>query len=72
MDGLISPKTAAGLRGVGIEYIYSMIDAGGTDWGQKIGDGENTRIKYRINKKRFILAHEAIIDEELVREVVNV
>ena len=66
----ISPRQAAEISGLDARYIRSLIDSGAVDWGEKLGNGDRGR--YWINRRKFILANQAIIDEELVREVVNV
>ena len=66
----ISPRQAAQISGLDARYIRSLIDSGAVDWGEKLGNGDRGR--YWINRRKFILANQAIIDEELVREVVNV
>ena len=66
----ISPRQAAESSGVDARYIRSLIDSGAVDWGEKLGNGD--RVRYWINRRKFIIENQAIINEELVREVVNV
>ena len=66
----ISPRQAAELSGLAARYIRSLIDSGAVDWGEKLGNGD--RVRYWINRRKFIIENQAIINEELVREVVNV
>ena len=66
----ISPRQAAEISGLDVRYIRSLIDSGAVDWGEKLGNGD--RVRYWINRRKFIIENQAIINEELVREVVNV
>ena len=66
----ISPRQAAEISGLDSRYIRSLIDSGAVDWGEKLGNGD--RVRYWINRRKFIIENQAIINEELVREVVNV
>ena len=66
----ISPRHAAEISGLDARYIRSLIDSGAVDWGEKLGNGD--RVRYWINRRKFIIENQAIINEELVREVVNV
>ena len=66
----ISPRQAAEISGLDARYIRSLIDSGAVDWGEKLGYGD--RVRYWINRRKFIIENQAIINEELVREVVNV
>ena len=66
----ISPRQAAEISGLDARYIRSLIDSGAVEWGEKLGNGD--RVRYWINRRKFIIENQAIINEELVREVVNV
>ena len=66
----ISPRQAAEISGLDARYIRSLIDSGAVDWGEKLGNGD--RVRYWINRRKFIIENQAIINEDLVREVVNV
>ena len=66
----ISPRQAAEISGLDARYIRSLIDSGAVEWGEKLGNGD--RVRYSINRRKFIIENQAIINEELVREVVNV
>jgi len=66
----ISPRQAAEISGLDARYIRSLIDSGAVDWGEKLGNGD--RVRYWINRRKFIIENQAIINEELVREVVDV
>ena len=66
----ISPRQAAEISGLDARYIRSLIDSGAVDWGEKLGNGD--RVRYWVNRRKFIIENQAIINEELVREVVNV
>ena len=66
----ISPRQAAEISGLDARYMRSLIDSGAVDWGEKLGNGD--RVRYWINRRKFIIENQAIINEELVREVVNV
>ena len=66
----ISPRQAAEISGLDARYIRSLIDSGAVDWGEKLGNGD--RVRYWINRRKFIIENQAIINEELDREVVNV
>ena len=66
----ISPRQAAEISGLDARYIRSLIDSGAVDWGEKLGNGD--RVRYWINRRKFIIENQAIINEQLGREVVNV
>ena len=70
VENPISPRQAAEISGLDARYIRSLIDSGAVDWGEKLGNGD--RVRYWINRRKFIIENQAIINEELVREVVNV